>query len=162
TKEVLTYVGNSPTTAEHHNFVDIVQRSRSMGSVLKPLLFASMLDAGEILPATLVADIPTSINGYQPQNFDRKYYGAVPADVALACSLNVPSVRMLRSYNYQRFYNDLKKTDLKSLDKPADYYGLSLILGGAEGSLWEITKTYAGMASALNFYQYSSSEYRKN
>lgn len=162
TKEVLTYVGNSPTTAEHHNFVDIVQRSRSMGSVLKPLLFASMLDAGEILPATLVADIPTSINGYQPQNFDRKYYGAVPADVALARSLNVPSVRMLRAYNYQRFYNDLKKTDLKSLDKPADYYGLSLILGGAEGSLWEITKTYAGMASALNFFQYSSSEYRKN
>ena len=162
TREVLAYVGNSPTTREHNNFVDIIEKPRSTGSILKPFLFASMLDSGEILPNTLVADIPTSVNGYVPENFDKQFNGAVPASVALSRSLNIPAVRMLRDFGLQRFYNILEKTNQKAIDKPADYYGLSLILGGAESSLWDITKAYAGMASTLNFFNNSSSEYRKN
>ena len=121
-----------------------------------------MLHAGEILPNTLVADIPTTVNGYTPENFDKKFNGAVPASVALSRSLNIPAVRMLRDFGFQRFYNILRKTNQKAIDKPADYYGLSLILGGAESSLWDITKAYAGMGSTLNFFNNSSSEYRKN
>lgn len=162
THEVLAYIGNSPTTREHNNFVDIIEKPRSSGSILKPFLFASMLDAGEILPNTLVADVPTSVNGYTPENFNKQCNGAVPASVALSRSLNIPAVRMLRDFGLQRFYNILKKTNQKAIDKPADYYGLSLILGGAESSLWDITKAYAGMASTLNFFNNSSSEYRKN
>ncbi|WGF93534.1 penicillin-binding protein 1C [Aequorivita marisscotiae] len=162
TREVLAYVGNSPTTREHNNFVDIIEKPRSTGSLLKPFLFTSMLDAGEILPNTLVADIPTSVNGYMPENFDKQFNGAVPASVALSRSLNIPAVRMLRDFGLQRFYNVLGKINLNEIDKPSDYYGLSLILGGAESSLWDITKAYAGMASTLNFFNNSSSEYRKN
>lgn len=162
TREVLAYTGNSPTTREHDNFVDIIEKPRSTGSILKPFLFASMLDAGEILPNTLVADVPTSVNGYTPANFDKKFNGAVPASVALSRSLNIPAVRMLREFGLQRFYNILGKMNLRGIDKPADYYGLSLILGGGESSLWDITKAYAGMASTLNFFNNSSSEYRKN
>jgi len=162
TREVLAYVGNSPTTREHNNFVDVIEKPRSTGSILKPFLFASMLDAGEILPNMLVADIPTTVNGYTPENFDKKFNGAVPASVALSRSLNIPAVRMLRDFGFQRFYNILQKTNQKAIEKPADYYGLSLILGGAESSLWDITKGYAGMASTLNFFNNSSSEYRKN
>ena len=162
TRQVLAYVGNAPTTAEHNNFVDIIEKPRSTGSILKPLLFASMLDAGELLPETLVADVPTSVNGYVPENFDKQFNGAVPANVALSRSLNIPAVRMLRDFGFQRFYNILKKTNQKHIDKPADYYGLSLILGGAESSLWDITKTYVAMASTLNFFNNSSSQYRKN
>lgn len=162
TREILAYVGNSPTTSDHNNFVDIIDKPRNTGSILKPFLFASMLDAGEILPNTLVVDIPTSVNGYTPQNFDKQYNGAVPASVALSRSLNIPSVRMLQEYGFQRFYNILKKTNQKAIDKPADYYGLAMILGGGESSLWDITKAYAGMASTLNFFNVSSSEYREN
>lgn len=162
TREVLAYVGNSPTTREHNNFVDIIEKPRSTGSILKPFLFTSLLDSGEILPNTLVADIPTSVNGYTPENFDKKFNGAVPASVALSRSLNIPAVRILRDFGFQRFYNILAKTNQKAINKPADYYGLSLILGGAESSLWDITKAYAGMASTLNFFNTSSSEYRKN
>lgn len=162
TREILAYVGNSPTTAEHNNYVDIIESPRSTGSILKPFLYASMLDAGEILPNTLVADIPTSVNGYTPQNFEKTFSGAVPASVALSRSLNIPAVRMLRDYGLQRFYNILGKLNQKAIDKPADYYGLSLILGGAESSLWDITNAYAGMASTLNFFNQSSSEYREN
>lgn len=162
TREVLAYVGNSPTIREHNNFVDIIEKPRSTGSILKPFLFASMLDAGEILPNTLVADIPTTVNGYSPENFDKKFHGAVPASVALSRSLNIPAVRMLRDFGFQRFYNILGKLNQKAIEKPADYYGLSMILGGAESSLWDITKAYAGMASTLNFFNTSSSEYRQN
>ncbi len=162
TRNVLGYVGNSPTNAEHDNYVDIITRNRSTGSILKPFLFTALLDAGELLPNTLVADIPTSVNGYVPENFDKKFNGAVPASVALSRSLNIPAVRMLRDFGFQRFYNILHKVDFKSINKPADYYGLSLILGGAESNLWDITKAYAGLASTLNFFNRSSSEYRED
>lgn len=161
TREVLAYVGNAATTPEHNSYVDIISKSRSTGSVLKPFLFSSLLESGEILPNTLVADIPTVINGYSPENFDKKFHGAVPASLALSRSLNVPAVRMLRSYGLQRFYNKLEEMNFTTLSYPADHYGLSFILGGAESSLWDITKAYAGMASTLNYFNTSSSEYRE-
>ena len=162
TREVLAYVGNAPTTAEHDNFVDITTRPRSTGSILKPFLFAATLGEGNLLPTSLVADIPTVVDGYSPENFDRRYNGAVPANVALSRSLNVPAVRMLREYGLQKFYNRLKALHLRQIDKPADYYGLSLILGGAESSLWDITAAYAGLAGMLNYFGQHSSTYREN
>lgn len=159
TKEVLGYVGNAPTDGMHHKDVDIISKARSTGSVLKPFLYAGILDEGLMLPKTLVADIPTHINGYQPLNFDKGYVGAVPADKALASSLNVPAIRLLRQYGLDKFYGDLKDMNLGHLDKPASYYGLSMILGGAESSLWEVTKTYAGLAHTLNTFAQTSSEY---
>ncbi|MGK0250679.1 MAG: penicillin-binding protein 1C, partial [Gammaproteobacteria bacterium] len=159
TKEVLGYVGNAPTDINHHKDVDIISKARSTGSVLKPFLYAGMLDEGLMLPKTLVADIPTSINGYQPLNFDKGYVGAVPADRALASSLNVPAIRLLRQYGLDKFYGDLKDMKVGHLDRPASYYGLSMILGGAESSLWEVTKTYAGLAHTLTTFTQSSSEY---
>ncbi len=162
TQTVLSYIGNSPASAEDQNYVDIVQSARSTGSILKPFLYANMLDSGRLLPDMLVADIPTSINGYNPSNFDNGFRGAVPASEALSRSLNIPAVRMLEDYGLEPFYNNLKKSGLTSINKPANHYGLSLILGGAESSLWEITNAYASMASVLNFYTKSSSEYRND
>jgi|TARA_R110002110_G_scaffold114048_11_gene282750 penicillin-binding protein 1C len=160
TREVLAYIGNAPTTLENNNYVDIISKARSTGSVLKPFLYSAMLDSGELLPNTLVADIPTVINGYSPENFDKQYNGAVPASIALSRSLNIPAVRMLRSYGLERFYNDLQRLNFKNIKRPINYYGLTLILGGAESSLWDITNAYAGMASTLNYFNGSSSEYR--
>ncbi|WP_228236146.1 penicillin-binding protein 1C [Allomuricauda sp. M10] len=160
TRKVLGYVGNSPSGKEHANYVDIITKKRSTGSTLKPFLFASLLDEGQLLPHSLVEDVPTVINGYHPQNFDKKHVGAVPASRALSRSLNVPAVRLLREYGLPKFYNKLKKMNMASLDKSSSYYGLSLILGGAESSLWEITQTYAAMASTLNYFVDHSSTYR--
>lgn len=160
-KEIIGYVGNAPTDRAHEKDVDIITKARSTGSTLKPILYAGMLDEGLILPKTLVADIPTSIHNYEPQNFDSEYQGAVPADRALARSLNVPAVRMLRQYGLKKFYKDLKKARLGGINKPARHYGLAMILGGAESSLFELTKTYAGLAHTLNGFNISSSEYRE-
>ncbi len=160
TRNVLGYVGNSPSGEEHANYVDIITKNRSTGSTLKPFLFAALLDEGQLLPHSLVEDVPTVINGYHPQNFDKTYMGAVPASRALSRSLNVPAVRLLREYGLQKFYNKLHKMNMKSLNRPSSHYGLSLILGGAESSLWEVTESYASLASGLNHYVTHSSTYR--
>ncbi len=145
--EVLAYVGNSSWSTRNDTglAVDIVQRSRSTGSVLKPFLYAAMLDSGQLLPHTLVADVPTQYAGYAPENFDHAYRGAVPADVALAQSLNVPAVRSLKEYGVERFYDLLRDMGMSTLTRSPQDYGLTLILGGAEGTLWDITRMYANL-----------------
>lgn len=152
TGNILAYVGNVNTQAEHGKDVDIIASPRSTGSILKPFLYAAMLEDGRILPKTILPDIPTVINGFSPENFNREYDGAVAADKALIRSLNIPAVHMLRDYRYERFYELLKNMGMTSLNQPSDHYGLSLILGGAEGSLWDITGMYASMARTLNHY----------
>ena len=151
TGQAMAYVGNiyEPNDPEMESYVDMIPALRSPGSTLKPLLYASMLDDGLILPNSLIPDIPTQIGGYTPQNFDLGYDGAIPASKALSRSLNIPAVKMLQQYKYERFHSQLKKLGITSLKKPADYYGLSLILGGCEVSMWELSGIYAGMARSL-------------
>lgn len=162
TRQVLAYVGNTQTTSAHQKDVDMVQANRSTGSVIKPILYAAMLDAGELLPDMLVPDVPTQIAGYTPENFNEDYSGAVQAKKALARSLNIPAVRLLQSYGLEKFRDQLDLFDLRGLDKSADHYGLTLILGGAETNLWDLCKTYANMASTISHFNTSSSEYYSN
>lgn len=152
TGNVIAYVGNVNSGGEHHASVDIIRSRRSTGSILKPFLFAAMINEGMMLPKALVPDIPTIMNGFSPKNFSREYDGAVPADQALIRSLNIPAVHELREYRYEKFYRILKDVGLTTLDQPADHYGLSLILGGAEATLWDVTGAYASMARTLNNY----------
>ena len=123
--------------------VDIIRRPRSTGSILKPMLFAAMLEDGALTPHMLLPDVPTHYEGFAPENFDRQYRGAVPADEALAHSLNVPAVRMLKTYGVARFADLLRGAGMSTLTRPADDYGLTLILGGAEGNLWDVSAMYA-------------------
>ncbi len=148
TGNVLSYVGNVYDTkdAATESHVDVLAASRSPGSTLKPLLYASLLTEGTILPRQLIPDIPTQIGGYTPQNFDLGYDGAVPANRALSRSLNIPAVKMLQLYKYQRFYDVLKQCGITTLTRPADFYGMSLILGGCEISPYELAGVYSSMA----------------
>ncbi len=162
TRNVISYVGNAPTDVAHNKDVDIIQAPRSTGSILKPLLYAAMLNEGELLPNTLVPDIPTQIAGYVPQNFNYSYDGAVPAQRALARSLNIPAVLMLQDYGVFKFYELLQTFKLRDIKKHPDHYGLSLILGGAESNLWDLCRTYANLSSTLNYYTKSNGMYRSN
>jgi penicillin-binding protein 1C len=152
TGNVLAYVGNVESGHEHQEQVDIINRPRSTGSVLKPFLYAALLDEGKMLPGTLQPDIPLVIDGFAPKNFSGQYDGAVPADKALIRSLNIPAVVELREFRYEKFYTLLKNIGITTLNKPPDHYGLSLVLGGAEGTLWDITGAYASMARDLAEY----------
>jgi penicillin-binding protein 1C len=152
TGNVLAYTGNvyHPENTELESHVDVIRARRSPGSALKPILYANMLTDGMILPHSIFPDIPTQIGGFIPQNFDRQYDGAVAASKAIARSLNIPAVKMLQQYRYPRFFDALKKSGLSTLDRPADSYGLSLILGGCEVTMWDLAGLYASLARAFN------------
>jgi penicillin-binding protein 1C len=166
TFEVLAYVGNSgngdipqflakgdgpqigpdSNSSSRGHAVDVIRRPRSTGSILKPLLYAAMLQDGSLTPRMLLPDVPTHYDGFSPENFDRQYRGAVRADEALAHSLNVPAVRMLKTYGVARFADLLRDAGMRTLTRPSDDYGLTLVLGGAEGNLWDISGLYASLA----------------
>lgn len=159
TMEVIAYCGNTFFNSGRPGCqVDILQSPRSTGSILKPLLYCAMLQEGTVLPGTILPDIPVNINGFSPQNYDLQFYGAVPADEALARSLNVPAVHMLRKFGVPKFYSLLRNSGMTSLYRSPENYGLSLILGGAEGRLFEITEIYARLAHLLAYPETSGED----
>ena len=164
TKEVLVYVGNSRGVGSHGGDNDMIRAPRSTGSILKPLLYAAAIDDGQILLNSLIPDIPSYFKNYHPQNFDRVFEGAVPASKALSRSRNVPAIYLLRDYGIGKFMEKMKQMGLTTFNRSADHYGLSLILGGGEATLWELTSVYAGMAQTLLHYdafygKYTGNEY---
>lgn len=148
--EVMAYCGNVHFgQSQSGNQVDIVQAPRSTGSILKPFLYQAMLQEGSLLPDMLLPDVPVNINGYAPQNFSQRFEGAVPASEALARSLNIPAVIMLQRYGVAKFHHLLQQIGLSTIRRTPSHYGLSLILGGAEATLWDITCAYADMGRCL-------------
>lgn len=155
TGKVVAYCGNIIKEGNEKNYwndVDIIQAKRSTGSILKPLLFAMILNEGKLLDRSLVADIPTIIAGYAPKNFYMSYDGAVSFQNSISRSLNVPAVRLLQDYGIEKFHSNLQKLGMTTLTRPASHYGLSIILGGAEGSLWDLAGIYRNLAHSLNEY----------
>lgn len=146
TGNVLAYIGNTNDAENANaNAVDMVQAQRSSGSILKPFLYAKLLDAGKILPKMLLNDIPSDVT----ENFSKEYDGLVPADEALARSLNVPAIQMLNWYGVNAFHHDLNTLDFTTINQKASHYGLSLIVGGAEIKLWDLAQAYRNMAYKL-------------
>lgn len=160
TGQVLAYVGNADRSAPG-GYVNIIHAPRSPGSTLKPLLFARMVDEGRLTPQSLVQDVPVNLSGFRPQNFDRSYRGMVPADEALARSLNVPAVLALRDYGVLPFHQFLQRLGFAHMQKKSSHYGLSLILGGAEVTLWELTDAYRQFGAVLFEFQEGQARYRK-
>lgn len=157
TGDVIAYAGNIPhAAAEHSPAVDIITAPRSSGSILKPFLYASMLHDGEMTSETLFPDIPSHFGGYTPKNYDKSYSGAVHANQVITRSLNIPSVHMLKRYGMMRFADKLRRIGMTTLRHSAKHYGLTLVLGGAETSLWDLGAMYSGMARNLaNAYAYN-------
>ena len=159
TNKVIAYTGNVNGMGFNHNeSVDLIHAERSSGSILKPFLYAQAFDEGIISPTSLLPDVPTHYKGYAPQNYLQTYDGAVPANICLSKSLNIPAVRLLEKVELNNFYYKLKELEITSLHKPASHYGLSLVLGGAETKLWDLTRAYSLLAATLNHYPNEKSD----
>lgn len=146
--------------------VDGVQAPRSSGSILKPFLFALSMDNGLLLPQTLIQDVPSFFGSFSPANANRRYSGITTARQALVRSLNVPAVRLLNKFGLQAFYYFLQQGGLRTLFRPADEYGLPLILGGAEVNLWDMCTLFRGLGregrfSALSVLQDAAAKGRE-
>ena len=127
------------------------------------------LDDGLISPEQLLPDIPLFYKGFSPANFDKKFRGAIHADDALVSSLNVPFVHLLIEYGHEKFHQKLNEIGFSTLNRPASHYGLSIILGGGETTLWDLSNAYAGMSRALTRFTnrpyksgYSNQDYHEN
>jgi len=131
--------------------VDGVQAHRSSGSLLKPFLYTLSVQDGILLPETQVMDIPTYYGNFSPSNASEDFDGVVTAREALIRSLNVPAVRVLYTYGQYNFYNFLKEAGVTTLFRAADDYGLSLIIGGSEVTLWDMVSVYRGLGLLGNF-----------
>ena len=126
---------------------------RSPGSALKPFIYALAIEQGLITPETLLFDVPVTYAGYEPVNYDGKYSGYVTARQALARSLNVPAVNLNARLKNDTLHAFLKRAGISTLAL-AKKYGLSMVLGGCEVNLLELTTLYAGLANMGEFAPY--------
>lgn len=161
TKQVKGYIGNTAGN-KFQNYNNMVERPRSSGSILKPILYGMSMHNGMITPDELAEDVPLSIGGFSPKNYNRNHFGVVPYSTMIAKSLNVPAVNLLKDYGIARFLNDLKAFGFRTLKYDSDYYGLPLILGGAEVNLMDLVSIYSGMAETLNLFSENNSKYLTN
>ncbi len=157
--KLVSYIGNTTYKDNKHRYVNCAHAPRSYGSLLKPFLYTYAIDEGYFLPKENIKDIPTNIDGFTPKNFDKNYRGYVPLDKIITHSLNVPAVRVLNYVGGQDLYNLLKdRLQLSHLNNNYDHHGLSLILGGAEANLYELTNAYKGLLRNYNKIPYPYSE----
>ncbi len=161
TGEVLAYIGNvgDMKNAENGGQVDVINSPRSTGSIMKPFLYALVQEEAQVLPNSLVPDIPTTILGYRPENFSQTFDGVVPAHLALARSLNIPAVRELHEYGVAKFHQKLRAMGMTTITRSPDYYGLPLILGGAEAKLYDLMGIYSSMSRTVSHFGRYSSRY---
>ncbi|MCP5464913.1 MAG: transglycosylase domain-containing protein [Deltaproteobacteria bacterium] len=148
---IRAYLGSKDYfSVRDHGFVDGVRQSRQPGSSLKPFAYLTALQK-DFSPHLVLPDVPlhfeSPVGSYQPENYDRLFRGPVLMRVALASSLNVPAVALLDQMGVMPFYNNLKRLGFSNLSEEADHYGLGLVLGNVEVSLWELVRAYSVFAN---------------
>jgi penicillin-binding protein 1C len=152
THEIVAYIGSADfNNNEDGGQVDGITAIRSPGSTLKPLLYGIAFDQGLITPKTIIADVPVSFSGYEPENYDEKFYGAITAEYALASSLNIPAVKILEHIQPRLLIEKLVNADFKQVRKDKENLGLSMILGGCGVTLEELTGLYCTFANNGEF-----------
>lgn len=132
---------------------------RQPGSTMKPFIYALALMKGYTRD-TVIFDTPTQFstrckpsdtqNGtppcYSPGNFDNNFRGPMTFETALAQSINVPAVKVLYLVGIQPAINLAKAFGLTTLGDP-NQYGLTLVLGGGEVRLLDLTSAYSVFAN---------------
>lgn len=150
TGEILAWVGSPDFWAEKTGQADMVVSARQPGSALKPFLFALAFDRGAT-PATVLADVArsyrTSLGGYRPRNYDRRFHGPVRAREALGNSYNVPAVALAEQVGVPALLATLRDAGFASLGRDAAHYGLGLALGNGEVTLLELANAYRMLAN---------------
>jgi penicillin-binding protein 1C len=152
TGAVRAYVGSASFRDDRHGGqVDGIVARRSTGSLLKPFLYARCIDEGVIHPRTLIKDVPVHWGSFAPVNADHGFSGMVSAREALVRSLNVPPTILLRAHGVGVFHDFLRSAGMSTLFRRPEDYGLTLILGGAEGTLWDMVALFRGLGRRGRF-----------
>lgn len=147
TMETYAYIGSVDYfNRDIYGENDGVRARRSPGSTLKPLIYANAIDNGLIHEMTLLRDARVNFGVYAPENSDSEFFGPVLARDALTHSRNIPAINLVREIGVKNFHKLLNDSGVANLKTP-EHYGVSIALGGAEVSMWELANIYATMAN---------------
>ncbi len=171
--EVRALVGSANWYDDSFGKVNVAISPRPPGSSFKPIIYIRAFEKGLITPATILMDVPTSFANfdeakyyaswptraaadnalksdpnayYKPLNYDRRFRGPVTVRRALANSLNVPAVAVMKKVGVEDGIDFAKDLGISTLKDPSNY-GLSLVLGTADVKLLELTDVYATFAN---------------
>ncbi len=142
---------------------NITTAFRQPGSSIKPIIYSAAFNLG-YTPETVLFDVPTQFSSlcdaygkplkagaddsvcYMPENYDGLYRGPMTLRDALAQSINVPAVKLLYLVGISNAVHLAQAMGLSTISDP-DRYGLSLVLGGGEVTLLELTNAYGVFAN---------------
>jgi 1A family penicillin-binding protein len=163
TGEILTMVGSrnyfDKTIDGNYN---IATATRQPGSSFKPFIYATAFNKG-FTPDTVLFDLPTEFQTtcneygkalpgknqsdcYMPDNYDNKFRGPLKLRDALAQSINIPAVKLLYLVGLKDAFKTAQDMGITSLTD-VNQYGLTLVIGGGEVSLIDITSAYGVFAN---------------
>ncbi len=167
TGEVIAMVGSRDYFDEKiDGKFNVAIAKRQPGSSFKPFVYLAAFEMG-YAPETVVWDVETEFNlkcdpskgpkedgnedCYRPKNYDwntdHPFHGAIQFKNALPESRNIPAVKALYLVGVENAIAMSKLMGIKSLNKPANYYGLNLVLGGGEVKLLNLTSAYGTFAN---------------
>jgi penicillin-binding protein 1C len=126
--------------------VDANISKRSPGSTLKPFIYDLAIEQGIIHYATMLKDTPVSFSEYTPDNYGSIFKGPVKAWKALIESRNIPAITLARSIKKPDLYDFLKSAGITGL-QDKDHYGLSIVLGSADVTPFELVTLYAALVN---------------
>ncbi|MBF0276974.1 MAG: penicillin-binding protein 1C [SAR324 cluster bacterium] len=146
--QVLAYVGSPDFSDKSHSGeVDGIRAARSPGSTLKPFIYARALESGRYNSHTLLANVPVAYPGYHPKNFKPEDLGIAHFNEALHRSLNIPAVALNVGLGFRNdLLSSLWRAGVSTLPYSRSHYGQSLVLGGGEMRLDELTVLYSALA----------------
>lgn len=162
TGEILSMVGSRDYfDSEIDGKFNIATAERQPGSAFKPFIYATAFQEG-YLPETVVFDVLTEFqttcneqgvamsgsqsNCYRPQNYDNAFLGPVNLRNALGQSRNIPAVKLLYLVGINDALKTAKDFGIKTL-RDSNQYGLTLVLGGGEVRLLDMTAAYGVFAT---------------
>lgn len=147
--DMLALVGSVDYNNPDWGNVNVATALRQPGSSIKIVTYATALAKGQTA-ATSIDDSPISfpdgINTYSPVNYDGKFHGRVTLRQALANSFNIPAVKTLNSVGIDAFVKTGRAMGISHLGD-ADQYGLSVTLGSADVTMFDMTTAYGTLAN---------------
>jgi len=152
TGEILAMLGSVDYSNPQFGQVNVAVAPRQPGSSFKPFTYVTAFHKG-YTAASLLDDIPTDFDGgrnqppYRPKDYDLQYRGPVLVRAALANSLNIPAVQMLREVGIADVLDTAHRMGISTLNDDPSTYGLSLTLGGGDVTLLDMTSAYGTFAN---------------
>lgn len=150
--EIRALVGSADYGNEQWGKFNVALSTRQPGSSFKPIYFTEALNQRIVTPATILKDEATDFAGYKPNNFDFKFRGNISLRNALAQSLNIPAVKVMKELGVDNAIDTAQRMGITTVTKDKNS-NLSLALGSAETRPLDMTNAYAAFANGGNQYE---------